>query len=196
MRPVFSVTSSIVEVRVIVSPTRSGWWNSNWLPAHMRRGSGTGGRNPPRLRARRGRCPIADTAAGSRASARAAAAAYLARADAPRASRASPKARRTASRSRRRFASRPCRSSFAGRTLPPRRRLQSARATSAACSARLRRSSPSSRRSASVIILPAATRSLPSLSLTGPVNGWNLPAPMSAAVLLTRSCDVRRHRLD
>ena len=49
VRPLFSVTSWIVEVRVSASPMRSGAWNSNWLPAHMRRGSGTGGRNPPRL---------------------------------------------------------------------------------------------------------------------------------------------------
>jgi hypothetical protein len=42
-------TSAIVEVRSTRSPTRTGERNSNWLPAHMRRGSGTGGRKPPRL---------------------------------------------------------------------------------------------------------------------------------------------------
>jgi hypothetical protein len=39
----------MVEVRATASPTQMGAWNSNWLPAHMRRGSGTGGRKPPRL---------------------------------------------------------------------------------------------------------------------------------------------------
>src|SRR4030095_9670243 len=49
VRPDFSVTSAIVDTRVTPSPTRSGRLNSNWLPAHIRRGSGTGGRKPPRL---------------------------------------------------------------------------------------------------------------------------------------------------
>ena len=44
-----TVTSAIVDVRSTASPTRTGERNSNWLPAHMRRGSGTGGRKPPRL---------------------------------------------------------------------------------------------------------------------------------------------------
>ena len=39
----------MVDVRSTASPTRTGERNSNWLPAHMRRGSGTGGRNPPRF---------------------------------------------------------------------------------------------------------------------------------------------------
>src|SRR3990167_8498014 len=39
----------MVEVRSTPSPTRTGERNSNWLPAHMRLGNGTGGRNPPRL---------------------------------------------------------------------------------------------------------------------------------------------------
>jgi hypothetical protein len=47
-RPVFSLIAAIVETRVTSSPTRSGSWNSNSLPAHIRRGSGTGGRNSPR----------------------------------------------------------------------------------------------------------------------------------------------------
>src|SRR5512138_38895 len=49
VRPDFSVTSAIVDTRQIRSPTRSGCANSNWLPAHMRRGRGTGGRKPPRF---------------------------------------------------------------------------------------------------------------------------------------------------
>jgi hypothetical protein len=49
VRPDLDVTSSMVEVRSTASPTRIGERNSNWLPAHMRRGSGTGGRKPPRL---------------------------------------------------------------------------------------------------------------------------------------------------
>src|SRR5437868_2289788 len=49
VRPSLIETSSMVEVRATRSPTRIGERNSNWLPAHMRRGSGTGGRNPPRL---------------------------------------------------------------------------------------------------------------------------------------------------
>jgi hypothetical protein len=48
LRPRFTVTSSIVDVRASRSPTRSGSWNVSWLPAHMRRGRGTGGRKPPR----------------------------------------------------------------------------------------------------------------------------------------------------
>ena len=39
----------MVDVRSTESPTRIGERNSNWLPAHMRRGNGTGGRKPPRL---------------------------------------------------------------------------------------------------------------------------------------------------
>ncbi len=58
VRPDFSFTLSIVDVRVTASPTRSGSWNWNWLPAHMRRGSGTGGRNPPRFACPSG--PISD----------------------------------------------------------------------------------------------------------------------------------------
>jgi hypothetical protein len=48
LRPCFTVTSSMVDVRAMRSPTQSGSWNVSWLPAHMRRGSGTGGRKPPR----------------------------------------------------------------------------------------------------------------------------------------------------
>ena len=47
--PVFSVKSLIVEVRVTTSPTRSGSTKLIAPPAHIRRGNGTGGRNPPRL---------------------------------------------------------------------------------------------------------------------------------------------------
>src|SRR6266404_3979967 len=55
LRPDFSSTLWIVDTRVTESPTRSGRWNCSWLPAHMRLGSATGGRNPPRL-AWRSRC--------------------------------------------------------------------------------------------------------------------------------------------
>ena len=47
--PVFIVTSEIREVRFASSPTRSGSKNSSSPPAHIRRGSGTGGRKPPRV---------------------------------------------------------------------------------------------------------------------------------------------------
>src|SRR6476660_9159142 len=49
VEPVFIVTSEIFEVRVDSSPTRNG--SRNWIspPAHIRRGSGTGGRKPPRV---------------------------------------------------------------------------------------------------------------------------------------------------
>ena len=49
LRPSLLRTSSMVLVRATASPTRTGLRNSNWLPAHMRRGSGTGGKKPPRL---------------------------------------------------------------------------------------------------------------------------------------------------
>jgi hypothetical protein len=49
VRPDFSLTLSMVEVRCTASPIRTGLPNWNWLPAHMRLGSGTGGRKPPRL---------------------------------------------------------------------------------------------------------------------------------------------------
>jgi hypothetical protein len=45
------VTEAMREVRrITASPARSGLpgIHSSWLPAHMRRGSGTGGRKPPR----------------------------------------------------------------------------------------------------------------------------------------------------
>src|SRR6202140_1231722 len=47
--PVFIVTSAMREVRVISSPTRNASKNSSSPPAHIRRGSGTGGRKPPRV---------------------------------------------------------------------------------------------------------------------------------------------------
>jgi hypothetical protein len=49
VEPVFIVTSDIREMRVASSPTRRGL--RNWIspPAHIRRGSGTGGRKPPRV---------------------------------------------------------------------------------------------------------------------------------------------------
>ena len=49
VEPVFIVTSEIREVRVDSSPTRNGSRNSISPPAHIRRGSGTGGRKPPRV---------------------------------------------------------------------------------------------------------------------------------------------------
>src|SRR6185312_15368641 len=49
VEPLFRVTSEIREARADSSPTRSG--SRNWIspPAHIRRGSGTGGRKPPRV---------------------------------------------------------------------------------------------------------------------------------------------------
>jgi hypothetical protein len=44
VRPSLTVTSAMVDVRSTASPTFTGERNSNWLPAHMRRGCGTGGR--------------------------------------------------------------------------------------------------------------------------------------------------------
>jgi hypothetical protein len=58
VRPDFSVTSWMVEIRITASPTRTGSWNWNWLPAHMRRGRGIGGRKPPRFACPSG--PISD----------------------------------------------------------------------------------------------------------------------------------------
>ena len=49
VRPLLSVTPAMVETRRTASPTRTGEWKANWLPAHIRRGSGTGGMKPPRL---------------------------------------------------------------------------------------------------------------------------------------------------
>ena len=49
VEPVFIVTSAMREVRFASSPTRSGSRNSSSPPAHIRRGSGTGGRKPPRV---------------------------------------------------------------------------------------------------------------------------------------------------
>ena len=49
VEPVFIVTSEIREVRVDSSPTRRGSMNSISPPVHIRRGSGTGGRKPPRV---------------------------------------------------------------------------------------------------------------------------------------------------
>ena len=46
-RPLFGATSAIVETRRAVSPTRSGRSNRILTPAHIRRGSGTGGMKPP-----------------------------------------------------------------------------------------------------------------------------------------------------
>ena len=43
------VTSAMRETRVDSSPTRKGSMNSSSPPAHIRRGSGTGGRKPPRV---------------------------------------------------------------------------------------------------------------------------------------------------
>ena len=47
--PVFMVTSEMREVRFASSPTRKASKNSSSPPAHIRRGSGTGGRKPPRV---------------------------------------------------------------------------------------------------------------------------------------------------
>ncbi len=47
LRPDLTLTSAMRELRVISSPTRSGWMNCSRPPAHMRRGSGTGGSKPP-----------------------------------------------------------------------------------------------------------------------------------------------------
>ncbi len=47
VRPSFTVMSAMPDSRRTVSPTRTGWWNCSWLPAHMRRGKGTGGMKPP-----------------------------------------------------------------------------------------------------------------------------------------------------
>ncbi|MHC2625138.1 hypothetical protein ACVIW2_007170 [Bradyrhizobium huanghuaihaiense] len=49
VEPDFTCTSAMREVRVDSSPTRSGCRNSISPPAHIRRGSGTGGRKPPRV---------------------------------------------------------------------------------------------------------------------------------------------------
>ena len=47
--PVLGATDLICEVREIASPTRTGSPSKlNRLPAHIRRGSGTGGRKSPR----------------------------------------------------------------------------------------------------------------------------------------------------
>ena len=48
VRPCLGTTFSMVDVRTTSSPTRNGLRKSNRPPAHIRRGSGTGGRNPPR----------------------------------------------------------------------------------------------------------------------------------------------------
>ena len=49
VEPVFTVTSDMRAVRLGASPTRSASKNSSSPPAHIRRGSGTGGRKPPRV---------------------------------------------------------------------------------------------------------------------------------------------------
>ena len=49
LRPCFGSMDTIRDSRRISSPTRSGRLNSILPPAHMRRGSSTGGRNPPRF---------------------------------------------------------------------------------------------------------------------------------------------------
>src|SRR5205085_7135065 len=48
LRPCFGTTSAMRETRRTRLPTPSGRRNSSRLPAHMRRGRGTGGRNSPR----------------------------------------------------------------------------------------------------------------------------------------------------
>ena len=48
LRPDLGVTETMREVRSMLSPTRSGACQVRRPPAHMRRGSGTGGRNSPR----------------------------------------------------------------------------------------------------------------------------------------------------
>ena len=47
--PVLALTSLIRERRVAVDPTASGAAKYSRPPAHIRRGSVTGGRKPPRL---------------------------------------------------------------------------------------------------------------------------------------------------
>ena len=47
MLPVFSVIDSIVVTRSIACPGRIGAWKVRSLPAHIRRGNGTGGMKPP-----------------------------------------------------------------------------------------------------------------------------------------------------
>src|SRR3546814_14162096 len=49
LRPCFSVIDSIVDTRRISVPSTSGRRKMTRPPAHIRRGSGTGGRKPPRL---------------------------------------------------------------------------------------------------------------------------------------------------
>ena len=43
----FASTLLMVDSLVTRSPRASGWWKRSRPPAHMRRGSGTGGRKPP-----------------------------------------------------------------------------------------------------------------------------------------------------
>src|SRR5438874_3488413 len=47
--PRFGATDTMRDLRVAVAPTASGRCHSIRLPAHIRRGSGTGGRKPPRF---------------------------------------------------------------------------------------------------------------------------------------------------
>jgi hypothetical protein len=47
-RPDFRSTEASVERRSRAAPSETGWWKAIRLPAHMRRGSSTGGRKPPR----------------------------------------------------------------------------------------------------------------------------------------------------
>ncbi len=47
--PDLCVTDTILDVRSTASPTRKGASHCSRPPAHMRRGSGTGGRKPPRF---------------------------------------------------------------------------------------------------------------------------------------------------
>ena len=65
VEPVLGSTDLICEERRIVSPTRSGRpLKAKRLPAHMRRGSGTGGRKSPRSAWPSG--PTLDNGAASR----------------------------------------------------------------------------------------------------------------------------------
>ena len=57
-------TDCTVERRVMAKPSGIGARNSMRLPAHMRRGSGTGGRKPPRFGCPSG--PISDCRARGR----------------------------------------------------------------------------------------------------------------------------------
>ncbi len=72
--PVFSETCVISERRRISAPIRSGAWNRSRPPSHIRRSSGTGGRNPPRADARPAPVPPSVLRASNPSSAKARAA--------------------------------------------------------------------------------------------------------------------------